>query len=212
MAGGITTREYDLSGFDSIRAGRFDIEVIQSDTFSVTVRADDSVIDRLSVRTSGRELVLRTRPVWWRFGPLTLEATITMPTLSAIDLSEAACARVSNFRNLGDLDVVLSGASELRGDIDARSIRIDASGASRVRFGGRSGSLLIRGSGASMLDLEKLEASTAEIDLSGASHARLNVSTSIESITASGASHVRYRGDPAIGRMETSGASHVAHA
>lgn len=212
MAGGISTREYPLSGFDSVRAGRFDIEIIRSDHFSVTVRADDNVIDRLSVRVSGRELVLRTRPVWWRFGPLTLEATVTMPTLSAIDLSEAACARVSGFGDLGDLDVVLSGASELRGDIGARYVRIEASGASRVRLGGRSERLLVRGSGASMLDLEKLDASTAEVDLSGASHARLNVSGSIESITASGASHIRYRGEPAIGRMETTGASHVVHA
>lgn len=208
----IATRSYALSGFSSIRAARFDIEVIQSDTFEVAVRADEDVIERLSIRTSGKTLILRSRQQFWRFGPLTLEATIKMPTLVALDLSGSGAAELVGFHTLQQLEIVLSGASEVRGTVTAETIDLDASGASRAVLEGSANHVAIRGSGASSLDLRKLAVTTAEVDLSGASRANLNVSSSIESIRASGASHLRYLGEPAIGYMETSGASHVAQA
>lgn len=211
-SGKIAMREYGLSGFTAIRAARFDIEIIQSDTYGVTVRADDNVMDRLAVRTSGRTLVLGTRPMFWFFGPLTLEATVRMPALTAISLSHAAAARVGNFRGAGPLDLVLSGASELRGNIEAETCSFLASGASRVTLGGSAGRVTIEGSGASKLDLEKMVVASADIELSGASRASINVTSAIESVMASGASRLRYLGDPRLGHIETSGASRVARA
>lgn len=211
-SGKIAMREYRLSGFTAIRAARFDIEIIRSDTYGVTVRADDNVIDRLAVRASGKTLVLGTKPMFWFFGPLTLEATVKMPALTTINLSDAATARVSDFRGVGSLDLELSGASEMRGNIEAEAISFLASGASRVRLGGSAGRVTIEGSGASKLDLEKMAVASADVELSGASRANLNVTSAIESVMASGASRLRYLGDPKLGHIETSGAARVARA
>jgi hypothetical protein len=209
-SGRIVTREYSLSGFSAIEAARFDVEIIQSDEFGVTVQADDNVIDRLTVRTSGETLILRTRRLHWMFGRFTLEATIRMPALTAVSLSEAATASVVDFRRIGRLDVEVSGASELRGTIAAETLDLLASGASRTALAGSAGRVTIEGSGASHLDLKKLAAQTAAVGLSGASRATVNVADTIESIEASGASRLRYAGDPRVGHIESSGASSIA--
>jgi hypothetical protein len=209
-SGRIVTREYPLSGFTSIRAAAFDIEVSQSDKHSVTVRADDNIIDRLIVRKSGSALVLGKRPWFWNIGPFTLEATITMPTLEGLELSGGARADLADFRRIGSVDVLLSGASELRGKIETDSADFDASGASRAILSGSARRISIEASGASKLDLEKMAAVTAVVALSGASRARLNVTSTIESIEASGASTLRYLGDPALGHIDSSGASRIA--
>lgn len=210
-SGRIASREYAFSGFTAIRAAKFDVEIIQSHTFGVTVRADDNVINRLVVRKSGDTLVLGTKPWFWFFGALTVEATVKLPELDSLTLSGAASASVNNFR-AGRLDVVLSGASELDGSLQADAIDFVASGASRARLSGTAGRVTIDGSGASNLRLDKMTIGSAEIELSGASRADVNVTTAIESVNASGASRLRYRGDPRLGHIETSGASRVARA
>ena len=209
-SGRIVSRDFDLSGFTAIDAARFDIEVAQSDTFKVSVRADDNVIDRLIVRTSGGTLLLHTRPFHWLTGRLTLEATIHMPSLTAITLSGSATAGVRSFGGIDRLDLELSGASDLRGKVDAATVDIVANGASRVSLAGSAGRVTIEASGASKVGLGKLATGTAAVELSGASRATLNVADTIESVEASGASRLRYAGDPTIGYLETSGASRVA--
>jgi hypothetical protein len=212
MPGGIVTREFALDGFDAIRAERFDIEITQSNSFRVVVRTDEREMRRVSVRTSGRTLVLSTRRGWRLFGPLTLEATIEMPMLKSLELAGATVATLGGFRGMSDFDCELNGASELRGELQANTARFTAFGASRVRLTGKAARLSIRAEGASTLDLDGMAVETADVDLSGASSARLHVTSVIKAITASGASQLRYSGDPRIDRMETSGASQVAHA
>lgn len=212
-SGRIETRQYDLSGFTAIRASRFEIEIVQSSAYSVTVRADDNFFGRLDVRTSGDTLILRTkRLLWGLLWRATLEATVNMPTLTGIKLSGAASAHVPGFRKIDRLDVVLDGASELRGKIEAGSMRIVASGASRVSLAGSTNSVTVEASGASRLDLAELAASTGAFELSGASRTTVNVASKIEYLEASGASRVRYLGDPAIGRIDSSGASRITRA
>lgn len=211
-SGRIRTRQYDLSGFTSISASRFEIEIIQSSAYGVTIRADDNLFGRLDVRTAGGKLILRARPPLWGFWRVTLEATVQLPTLTGIKLRGAASAQVPDFREIDRLDVALEGASELRGRIAAKSVRIETSGASRVTLAGSTGHLFAGASGASRLDLAELAASTGAIEMSGASRATVNVASEIEYLGARGASQVRYLGDPAIGGIDSTGASRVTRA
>ncbi|HEY5625370.1 MAG TPA: head GIN domain-containing protein [Dehalococcoidia bacterium] len=208
-SGNIETREYDLSGFTAVKASRFKVEIIQSETYGVTVRADDNIIDRLVVRKSGDTLYLRKRPTFWIIGPITLEATIRMPSLAAIELNGAASARIPEFRGIGRLDIEANGAAEIKGRLAAERIDVLLAGASRLRLAGSAEHVTVEASGASRLDLSELTAATGRVELSGASRATMRFTDAIESVEASGASRLRYLGDPALGRVESSGASRV---
>jgi hypothetical protein len=174
------------------------------------VRADDNVIDRLIVRTAGDTLILGRKPWFWTIGPLTIQARIAMPALKTLNLSGALFASVPAFRGIERLDLELSGASELHGEIEAQRIDVSVSGASRIKLAGSANRLTIEGSGASNLKLEETRVATATVELSGASRASLNVADVIESVEASGASRLRYLGDPRLNHVETSGGSRVA--
>jgi hypothetical protein len=208
-SGRIVSRQYDLSGFTAIRASRFEVEVIQSERYGVAVRVDDNLLDVLDVRKSGDTLILRLTPTLSHFRHVTLEATVTMPSLTGVGLSGSASAHLRDFGGIGRLDAELSGASELNGRVAAENIVIAASGASRVRLAGKTRGMVIDVSGASRLDLAELAAGTGTIDVSGASRATVNIAEKIDWIEASGASRVRYLNDPRLDHVETSGASRV---
>ena len=209
-SGNVVTQNMALADFTSVEAANaFEVEITQSDTFAVTIRVDDNILDLLDVSKEGDTLKLRLERGVSLRGDVTLEAEITMPDLEGLDLSGASVASVSGFQSSSQLDIGLSGASSLDGDLEAGDIDINASGASRVVLDGSATGLTIVGSGASSLDLTDFTADTAEVRLSGASDATVRAQERIDPVDVSGASRLRYLGDPSLGDVTTSGASTV---
>jgi hypothetical protein len=209
-SGNVVTEEMPLADFSAVEAANaFEVEIIQSDAFAVTIRVDDNILDLLDVSKEGDTLRLRLERGVNLRGDVTLEASITMPNLDGLELSGASSASVSGFRSSGRLDIGLSGASSLDGDLEAGDIDINASGASRVVLEGSATEATIEGSGASSLDLADFTVNAAEVRLSGASDATVRAQERIEPVDVSGASRLRYLGDPSLGDVSTSGASTV---
>lgn len=209
-SGRAVTEEYDFDGFTRVTVGSaFQVEITQSENYSVSVTVDDNLKEYLEVTTSGDTLRIRLLPrVRLSFQNPTLKAQITMPTLEGLDLSGATRATVSGFDSEGSLDVEVSGASTLTGDINTGDATFGVSGASTVRLDGQAANLDIEASGASTVDLEDLAAADARAEASGASRIVVNVSGSLDA-GASGASSVRYVGEPTSVNSDTSGASSV---
>ena len=209
-SGNVVSQEMPLTDFTSVEAANaFEVEITQSDTFSVTIRVDDNILDLVDVSKDGDTLKLRLERGVSLRRDVTLEADITMPELESLELSGASKASVSGFRSSGQLDIDLSGASSLDGNLEAGETDIEASGASTVVLEGSATELTIEGSGASSLDLADFTVDTAEVELSGASDATVRAQESIDPVDVSGASKLRYLGDPSLGDVTTSGASTV---
>jgi hypothetical protein len=209
-SGNVISREIPLADFTSVEAANaFEVEITQSDTFAVTIRFDDSILDVLDLSKEDDTLRLRLEPGVSLREDVTLEADITMPDLEGLNLSGASSASVSGFRTSGQLDIALSGASSLDGDLEAGDVDITASGASRVVLEGSATGLTIEGSGASSLDLADFTVDTAEVTLSGVSDATVNAQERIDPVDVSGVSTLRYLGDPSLGNVSTSGVSTV---
>jgi len=208
-SGNIVTQNMALADFTAVEAANaFDVDITQSDTFAVTIRVDDNILDLVEVYALGATLRLRLeRGVSLRNA--TLEADITMPELEGLELSGASRASVSGFRSSGQLDIDLSGASSLDGDLEAGDVDINASGASRVVLEGSATEATIEGSGASSLDLADFTVNTAEVTLSGVSDATVRAQERIDPVDVSGVSTLRYLGDPSLGDVSTSGVSTV---
>lgn len=71
---------------------------------------------------------------------------------------------------------------------------------------GAADSLALDASGASRADLTDFTLNKANVTLSGASNADINVTSDLD-YDLSGASHLTYTGKPSIGKSGTSGAS-----
>jgi hypothetical protein len=210
-SGDIATQEEDFIGFDQVEIGHaFDVEIEQGDEYSIVVRVDESVEDYVLVEKRGNTLVigLETRFGFSFLGDITMEATVTMPSLARLELSGASRATITGFRSSDAFVAEISGASTLTGDIQTGSTSLDVSGASNVTLGGSAADLTIEASGASDVDLIDYPVADARVEASGASTITVDVSGTLD-VVASGASDVYYTGDPTLGETNTSGASSI---
>lgn len=227
-SGDVVTRTFDLAGFHKVMLGRYDAEIEQSTDFSITVRVDDNLEEFVEVGVDGDTLEMPFMPGESIRGSLTLEATITMPAIRGLEVAGPGSAMVSGFGPSASLDltvsgashvegmfyamdasVVLSGASGINGGIIATDLDATVSGASSITLTGSADALVLDVSGASHAELSEFDATTAEVELSGASGAVVNVLDVIDPVVVSGASTLRYLGDPELKNVSTTGASTV---
>jgi hypothetical protein len=209
-SGNVVTKEENITGFDKVEVSNaFKVDIRQGETFSVVVHVDDNLVQYLEVVKRGSTLKIGLKPGrTYNIRKATMEADVTMPELTGLELSGASHGSITGFTSMEALDVDSSGASFLRGDIEADDVRFDLSGASQVTLSGSAGDVTIDASGASTADLTDFAVDDADVEVSGASKVTLNASGRLD-VDASGASHVYYLGNPTLGKIDTSGASSV---
>lgn len=205
-SGRLETRDLDLSGYSRIEAqSAFQLKVVAGDSFSTVVTADDNVIDNIEATIVGDTLHLALRS-GVSYSNLTLRGQITMPNLQGISLSDTSKALISGFQSAGSLEAEISGASTLDGDIQVGDAHLNGSGASRIQLTGTCTNLELHASGASQVDLTNLATTDADVVLSGASQATVNVSGVLDA-DLSGGSQLVYIGEPTLGNVRTTGAA-----
>jgi hypothetical protein len=198
----------NVSGFDSLDISHaFEVDIIQSQTYSLAIDVDDNIEQYLVVDDSGGTLVLGLED-GRTYTNVTLRAQISMPELRSLELSGASEARFAQFESSDPFDIIASGASEIDGDIEAGDVTIKVSGASDVRLEGDGQDLLLEVSGASQVNLEEFTVEDATLDLSGASEVTVSVN-GVLNVNASGAADITYLGNPTLGDIQTSGASSI---
>jgi len=225
-SGNLKTEEMDFSGFNRVEiSSAFEVAVVQSDSYSVSITADDNLFKYVDVSKEGETLKigLKTVTLVW---PATLKAEITMPQLRGLDLSGATRGTVSGFsstENLdtevsgasylelvdisaGDIKFDVSGASKVTGDITASDADFDVSGASTLQLEGSAKDIVADAGGASRIKLSGFTVNNANVRLSGASSGTVNLDGRLDA-NLSGASKLEYIGEPTMGTINTSGAS-----
>jgi hypothetical protein len=208
-SGNLETETYTFSDFNEVEiSSAFEFEIEQSNSYSIEVTVDDNVMEYVRVSQDGQTLKIGLKTATW-FGPVTLQASVTMPELGGLEVSGASRGTVSGFSSTEDLAIKVSGASRVTGDITAGDVDFDISGASSVELDGSANDIVADVSGASSLKLDDFAVSNANVDLSGASSGTINLDGRLDA-DLSGASRLWYIGEPTMGSIDTSGASTVS--
>jgi hypothetical protein len=208
-SGPLVTKDYDLASFTAVNAGSaFQVEITQSDKYSVSVTVNESLVERLDVGVSGNTLHISLKPGYGVTGAATMRAKVTMPELVGLDLSGASHTTLAGFNSDKSLKSEVSGASTLRGELTCGDASFNVSGASKVNLNGSAQDLKVEASGASTVDLSNFASQNTVVNASGASKVVVAPSGSLD-VEASGASTVRYTGEPAKLKTNISGASTV---
>ena len=235
VPGNIVTEEKDFTDFTYVDVGSaFEFEITRSDTFSVIISADESLFDLVGVSRSGETLkiYLNPRHIFTDFtlGTKTLKAEITMPALYGLQVSGASKGTITGFKSqhdlslgvsgassldingieAGSMDFDISGASEVTGSVNATETILETSGGSKVELEGSASKILLKVSGASKIDLADFPLDSADVELSGASEATINVKGRLDTVL-SGASRLYFHGNPTMGRVSVTGASTIKH-
>jgi hypothetical protein len=225
----MSIKDFELTGFDRIKVeDAFEIEISQSDSFKVSLAADD--FSHVRVEKEGDTLVIKRQGIEW-FAPFHSKprAIVTLPALKELNISGASHGKLDSFTSdesmavilsgassveahnvtAGKLEVKISGASHLNGEISAANdMKLEASGASKIDLAGTAGSAEMTVSGASKVELGKFPVQAANMDVSGASNAFINLNGRLDA-NVSGASTLCWSGSPIMGNIQTSGASNL---
>lgn len=167
-----------VTGFDRVLLfGVVDVNIIQGSDFSVTVRANDNLIQ--FVRTNLNGTTLDIGMATGNFRDINAEVDVVVPTLAGITLTSTGDALAENF----------SGQPGLT---------IDMSSTGSVSINNSSTDLLTANlSGTGDLQAFGLTATTAEVNTTGTGSAEVTVTTDLTgSITGTG--DISFRGNPTV--------------
>jgi hypothetical protein len=187
-SGNLVSEQKDLSGFSVVDVeDGFEVDITQSSSYSISVTADDNVIDDVQVTKSGDTLNVGLRSDI--YSTLSLRLEITMPDLYEVRFSGGTIGNAGEFTSTHDFV-------------------LDLSGGSRIELEGSAGFLKIDASGGSQLDLSGFSVDEASVNLSGGSIATINLDGSLDA-DLNGGSQLHYIGDVTLRDIETSGGSIV---
>jgi Putative auto-transporter adhesin, head GIN domain len=202
----LETEEYAFTNFTKVDiSSAFEFEIKQSSSYSINVTANDNIIDYVQVSQDGQTLKIRlgTVPRLWF---VTLRVSVTMPQLRALTVSGASRGTVYDFSSTEGVNITVSGASRVTGDITAGDVEFDVSGASTIQLDGSANDMIAVVSGASRFNLGGFTVNNANVNFSGASTGTVNLNGRLDA-NLSGASTLLYIGEPIMGTINVSGAS-----
>lgn len=174
---------------------------------SIVVEADDNLLPYIRTKVSEDKLVVDVSG----HGFSATEAIVVHITVAHItDIEANSASKVSSTsrwrENRMELDI--NSAASLDMNIDVTELEIDLSSAGKINLSGKCDKLNAEVSSAADLNAEELNTKTADIEVSSAAKARINVSGSL-SYDVSSAGRLDYSGNPEIMKSITDKVSHV---
>jgi len=227
-SGNIITSDYDIDDFNNIKSSNnFEVSIEQADTYKVEIYCDDNILEYLDVKKQNGTLVIGLEELH-NYQNITLEAKVSVPDLERIEGTGSSEINLENGLVLEhDFELILSGASSLKGNFQTQDMKVRLSGASKasgtftvddlilslvgasdVSFKGSGSDLKCNLAGSSDAELFGLAVNNAHVILEGASISSINVDSEII-LDASGSSTLFYKGNGIIESINLSGDSKV---
>lgn len=186
-SGNVKNEARNLSGFSKIAASSaVNLVVTAQKDFSVSVEADDNLLEHIKTEVDGD--TLKIFPEGGVSTKNKISVKISMPELTDLDVSGASTAVVSN--------------------VKTESLKLKASGASKIKIDGSAKDLEADAGGASKIEAENLSVENAVAEAVGASSSTISASNDLK-LDASGASSIYYTGEPKNIKQNSSGASSI---
>jgi len=190
----------------------FDVYLTQANDEAVAVSASETKWrDRIKVEVKNGILYIGYDSEGrWGSGNKKLKAYISFKQIDELHVSGACDVFTSGEIRANDLEINLSGASDLKTKVSVSNrLHVDLSGASDITVQGSSTELSIEASGASSFKGYDLLTDNCNARASGASDIKITVNKELNA-HVTGASDVHYKGEATIRDLHSSGSSSVS--
>jgi hypothetical protein len=203
--GEIVRKTYDYKDFTRVEfSDAIKYEVRQSDNFSVIVSAGQNIIEHMDIYQSGSTLHIGLKP--GEYFNSDTNVTVTMPQLNELAVSGSCKGTAAGFDSNSNLEIKVSGASNLDMGIKAGRSGLDISGSSKITGNLTSADTQIKLSGASRLNMT-MKTGKLGMDISGSSNAGGDLECTDAQFRLSGASNCELTGSAADTSIDASGSS-----
>ncbi|MET0400848.1 MAG: DUF2807 domain-containing protein [Cystobacter sp.] len=191
-SGLIVEDQPELTGFSGVHVG-FGVyaTITVGPTELVKIRGDDNLLALIHWKVKDGVLTADRDAAWESFQPTEpLRLTVVTPRLTRLKVTGGSHANASG--------------------VESPGFSLDASAGSEVTISGRAGQLVLEASGGSWVDLRDFPVEGLDIEASGGSHVRANVSGQLTG-QLSGGSELTCDGQPYSRLVSTSGGSGVTY-
>ena len=194
-----TSVVYSVAGFSTIEiSGSAMVELTQGPAIDITATGNRSAVEGVTVKSKENILRISAR---------TSEGVVikvTAPSVEKIRLSGASGLTGKNLFMQDMLNLETGGAATLRMELQTKNLEAGLSGASVMTLSGTTDLFNLKMSGAANGRFEDLAAKEAQVNASGASSGKLNVTDKVEGKVTAAAS-VKFTAEPPVNQLETSG-------
>ena len=204
--GEVTKEQRAVSSFNKIDiSGTFDVLINQGNEERLELEVDENLLEYIETEVKNNTLYISSKQ---SIGNATsLKLYITVVEVNDIDVSGAIKLRNKGTYQTENLEIEVSGAGDIKLDVDVENLSMDMSGASETKLSGSAKNFEIEISGAGDLQAKKLKTRNTTIDISGAGSAVVFAKKTLK-VEVSGAGSVKYKGSPKI-EKDISGAGSV---
>lgn len=211
--GNIKTEDRNVGNFKNVHvSGAAKVLVSQGDHASVKIEGDDNLLDLIVVDQNGDEISIHEKDGFHLVPSNDLKIYVTAPVYNRIDASGAndiiGQGKISNSE---PLEIRLSGAGNIRMDIEAPRLEADVSGAGSIYLKGQTKEVSLDISGTGHAHCYDLLSESAKVDIAGTGSAEVYASVKLDA-EVSGVGSVNYKGNASEVNQHVSGAGSVRKA
>jgi citrate lyase gamma subunit len=192
--GNVVTKERKTDSFTGLKVSSgIDVYLKQGNTETVTVEADENLHEYILTEVRGG--ILNVYSEYNIRSADKKRVYVTMKEVNSIRTSSAGDVYGESPINSDDLELSASSAGDIKLEVKAKKIDIDISSSGDISLTGETDMLRADLSSAGDLNAYDLKSREADVSVSSAGDADVNVSERITA-RASSAGDVNYKGDP----------------
>jgi len=201
-SGNVITEEREVGKIEKVElSGIGRLEITQGESTSLTIEADDNLMQYIKTETVNDTLEISLRSQVLPFLPVDPTGTIvyrlTVPGLSRVSLSGSGEITSSGFE-VDELEIDISGSGKLElTDLAVDRFVYDLSGSGKAVLSGTAKRHEVTISGSGRLEAEELRSADAEIEINGSGRAIVWVTDTLR-VDISGSGDLQYYGSPEI--------------
>lgn len=211
--GNIVTIEKQVDPFDEVEVhGAIDVYATSGDHKAVRIEGDENLLRYIIVEDHHGEIEIRTKSGVNLRPTQKIKVYVSAPQYAKLEVT-GACNIIgeNQIRGKDRLEVRVTGAGNIKMDVDAPDLKAEISGAGKMALTGRTRDFDAQISGAGKVSCYELLAERTKVEISGAGSAEVYASVSLDA-QVSGAGNVRYRGEAQDIKQQLSGAGSIKKA
>ena len=194
--GNVKTEDHNVSGFKNIDCdASADVYITQGEPAGVKVEGDDNLLPYIEINQEGDRLIIRERSHVNLDPTDGLKIYVTSPDFHAINASGAGdIVGQTKITSSDELNLRLSGAGDIRMEVNAPSVICTLSGAGSAYLKGQAKNVDIELSGVGSTHCFDLQAENTKVDVSGVGSAEVFASVKLDA-TVNGVGSINYKGN-----------------
>nr|WP_294877589.1 head GIN domain-containing protein [uncultured Pedobacter sp.] len=194
-------KDVSITNFNEISVSSgIDLYLTQSNSENIRINAHPDLIKNVIIEKEGNNLRIKYKDGvnWGRlFKNQSIKVYINYKTLKGLSASGGSDVYTQNTLKTDRLSLSVSGGSDLKLDVVAKDMDIQASGGSDVDLKGSATNMQVSTSGGSDVNALDFVVDYAKVSSSGGSDANIHVNKALEA-SASGGSDINYKGSASV--------------